>query len=181
MKNKILLSLSAGVALVAGANTISWTIDGISAPADVENAQWQYVFLTQSGSGLTDTATDREVESETDSSAIYAQGTWTDSTVNDPTTKYVVALWDGVTTTGNRYYTFMNGTEYLTVTPGDFTESDPTSGSTSTMSGSIANLLSAGSVTVDGKTYSLSTTAVPEPSTAALALAGLALLIRRRK
>ncbi len=178
MKN-LVLSLSVVCAISVCANVIPWSIDDLAAPdTKAASPTWQYVFLTGNGNPYVNAAGSNSsvndvFYSEVDGGTISAGGKWDDG-LTDASTKYVVALWDGVTP--NSYYVYKSGDTVLTVTAADM---NPAGGYAP--NNSIADGLAAGSVVKDGQTYLLSPAAVPEPATAALAFLGMTMLLRRRK
>lgn len=171
MKKNIAISLLSAVAVCASANSISWSLEDydVSSYTGSDNPQWQYVFLTGTPQQPAGTTTVDFYEQE--QNTVWSQGT-TDNL--DPTANYVLALWDG---SSSKYYGFQDGSgNFLTVTVADFDMPGGTTPAT------FADQVAAGTVSKNGVSYTLSSTAVvPEPGTATLALAGLALLIRRRK
>ena len=172
MKKNIAISLLSAVAVCASANSISWSLEELdvsSYATDSANPQWQYVFLT--GTPQQPAGNNAVDFYEQDGNTVSSQGT----TANlDSTANYVLALWDG---SSSKYYGFQDGSgNFLTVTVADFDMPGGTTPAT------FADQVAAGTVSKNGVSYTLSSTAVvPEPGTATLALAGLALLIRRRK
>lgn len=171
MKKNIAISLLSAVAVCASANSISWSLEDydVTGYTGSDTPQWQYVFLT--GTPQQPAGTTTVDFYEQDGTKVWASGT-TDNL--DPTASYVLALWDG---SSSKYYGFRDASgNFLTVTVADFDMPGGTTPST------FADQVATGTVSKGNATYTLSSTAVvPEPGTAALALAGLALLIRRRK
>jgi uncharacterized protein (TIGR03382 family) len=182
MKKILSLASVATLVLSAGANTIDWSFSDVTVPSTPENANWQYVFLTYGTASdpttweMAGSNTEYDSEKNGETGKVDAMGTWTDSATS--TQSYVIALWDGVTQSGNRFYAYQNSdNSYVTVTASDLMGTPGTSAGLPGTSGSVVEQIAAGTNGV----HLSSTPVVPEPGTAALALAGLALLIRRRK
>ena len=172
---KKFLAFSAAVAIVASlqANVIDWSLPNLT---DGSNNPVSYtlddiVFIptaapTTYNAGVVNGTPSSGSNTLIDSDDGYMAGTWTDN-LSDATTYYMAyAGADG------KYYAIDNGGAAYTVTV------DPTT----------ANPLVPGSgqgeaLLGDSGATSVSTVAaaVPEPTTAVLALAGVAMLIRRRK
>ena len=183
MKKILSLASVATLVLSAGANTIDWSFSEVEVPSTPENAQWQYVFLTYENANNPSTwemaGSNTDYDSEKNGTTVDAMGTWTDTAPS--TQSYVIALWDGVTQSGNRFYAYQNSDQsYVTVTAAQLMGTAGTSAGLPGTSGSVVEQIAAGTGSYSNVSLS-STPVVPEPGTAALALAGLALLIRRRK
>ncbi|MBR1835789.1 MAG: PEP-CTERM sorting domain-containing protein [Kiritimatiellae bacterium] len=168
------------LAASVGAMQIDWNIDDVDSvlttagiSSDGSSANWQYVFLTSDGNGkYSDNNGSNAYETGTEDGATWASGTWSDDLARGDTSTYVVALWDGSTVkNGNKVVSVLqnNGSDVTVTAPGTDPSLNP---------GSYAPAIDASSLAVSGPAKSVT---VPEPATAALALAGLALLIRRRK
>lgn len=175
MNFKLAVSILSVGAIGAFANTIDWTLDnsGLASVDPVkgnESKNWQYVFLTDQNGVLSDNGGSNTYVDTFDSTDGINEGRWEDSLTGS--TNYVVALWDGVQ--GSQYYAVKNGTSYVTVNSDAFSNGWSASGPIETGASQLETI----TANLASGTY---TAAVPEPATAALALVGVAMLIRRRK
>ncbi|MBR1608236.1 MAG: PEP-CTERM sorting domain-containing protein [Kiritimatiellae bacterium] len=170
-------ALAGLLAASAGAMQIDWNIDDVGSvlssagiTSSVSSPQWQYVFLTKDANDNYSDNNGSNIGYESDSDG--AGATWSDETSGTSAT-YVVALWDGVSTSGeNKVLSVLqnNGSDItVNVTAGTDPSLGPGSWTPSVDAETLPTVTGSKAVTV------------PEPATAALALAGLALLIRRRK
>ena len=163
---------------VAPAATLNWTLSNIKTPTDnsVAGAGYAaYLFITeQSGDFGAKTTTSTEIES-----LIKSKGDLTDYIAATKT-----ATTAGSVTGATGYYGNFGAGDSLTAFAVVFDSSNyadaknyiitPTQSASWTSSTGFKNL-------VFGSQKDATWTAVPEPSTAVLALAGLALLLKRRK
>lgn len=174
MNFKFALSILSAGAIGAFANTIPWSIDNVNIASQSPvsgnpDANWQYVFLTDDNGTLVNNGR-QDWTDEFDKSTGTNEGVWSDSSTS--AANYIVALWDG---SSSQFYAVKNGDNYVTVNSGDF-NGWSASGSDvgATTLETVTNNLASG-------TGPYSVVAVPEPATAALALVGVAMLVRRRK
>ena len=178
MNFKFALSVLSAGAIGAFANTIPWTIEN----ADIvnvdpvkgnETANWQYVFLTQ------DTHENNGSNADVygfDSKEGFNEGSWSDT--NNTAADYIVALWDGTSST---YYALKDGSgNYVTVNSAAF-DQGWNGGQGANPGASDAGAAAIETITANLASRTYTAAAVPEPATAALALVGVAMLVRRRK
>lgn len=172
MKKYLTFALSVCAATGLFANIINWELGNVTNDDGSSLTDYDIVFLTSpSVDGPTSDA-DGKIDMTTASSndgsntkinsneeAIW--GTWTDTVTTNPT-KYYVAVKSG-------------DTYYAVVDSGDKALTYTYQGSASPVAGGT---FESGSETTY---HTVGHVAVPEPATAVLALAGVAMLIRRRK
>lgn len=172
---KKFLALSAAVALVATlqANMIEWSLPALTDGSD------QAVSYTLDDIVFIPTATPTSYDDATGKISGTASGS---NTLIDSDDDYVAATWTDSVTTPTEYYMAYKGSDGVFYALNDGA-GDPvtitTTASDPLNPGSAAN----GSVFLADSSNTVKTVApaVPEPATAVLALAGIAMLIRRRK
>lgn len=188
MKTRLSFAISLASAAMLSASVIEWDLptleNGSNDSLDFGTDASNIVFLLQNNTSYdSDTGVYTVTGSQpTGSNSVidqddeYIAATWTDDNTSGGT--YVMAFYDGTT-----YYSIDNGSgSPITVTTSVNDNYDPlipgsTSGATATFdSTSLGDTAHTVSTTAKNPT-----TPVPEPATAALALAGVALLFRRRK
>ena len=183
MKKSLTFAVSLASAAMLSASVIDWELpnltDGKGNALSISDSD--IVFLLESSytydgaTGLFDVSSapsGNNVINDQDDE--YTAGTWTDSNTAGGT--YAMAFYDS---SSGKYYAISDGNSgYMTVSASaDNPNADPT----------IPNSSTSGSLSYDdfpvSATGTVSTVAqqVPEPATAALALAGVAMLIRRRR
>ena len=175
---KKFLAFSAAVAIVASleANTIDWSLPTLLESGNGDTVNWnidKIVFVP--------TASPTSYDST--SGVITGTPATGSSVAFDEDDDYIAATWtDNLTSPTTYYMAYQGGDGVL------YAIADPTLGTAYQVSTSAGDALIPGSTSgnallVNESVTSISTVAqaVPEPATAVLALAGIAMLIRRRK
>lgn len=174
MKKYLTFALSVCAATGLFANIINWELGNVTNDDGSSLTDYDIVFLTSpsvdgptsDADGKIDmtTASDNggsSSEIQSDGEAIW--GTWTDTVTTNPTQYYVAVK------SGDTYYAVVDSNDAaLTYTY------------TGNASPSMGGTFESGSETTY-KTAGHVAAAVPEPATVVMALAGVAMLIRRRK
>ena len=185
-KTFLALSLMVAAATIAHGAAIKWAIGGaIDANADIDTSVGSFVLAyigTTSGIGVDADTFNTGVGT---SYSVVDTGSWTDfySSRQGTYSKAKSTTVDDVANATYQIFYVNNGVYSLVNDPTQVTMAisiDPTTGgaSTSAYVNGVSNGSSAMYAT-GGSTTAIAS--VPEPSTAALALAGLALLLKRRK
>ena len=193
MKKILTALLAVGLISSASAITINWTVSGIAFGSGntlkSDNGLNAYLVYLGNGTGLASSYTESDL-TDLISGASSATGRSVSGTTNrglvqnsynstapDPTTLNgdVYTILMTYTSEGKTYYNLSSKTFTVDGVTSSISTLDPyqvaASDQTYTVKSEVASSVSAGG----------GWTAVPEPSTAALALAGLALLLKRRK
>jgi len=191
MKKTILaFALVVAAAATCHAASIKWAIGGaIDANANIDTSVGSFVLAyigTTSGVGVDAATFNTEMAKENSSYSIADTGTWTDF-YSAARGTYATAKSKSVSDVANATYQIFylnNGVYSLVNDPTISTIAisiDPTTGGASTAA--YINGTATGGTTAyaAGSSNRAAIASVPEPSTAALALAGLALLLKRRK
>ena len=174
---KKFLALSAAVAIVASlqANTIEWSLPALTDGTgnDIDYTVDDIVFISTASPTSYD-STSGKITGTTPSGS----NTMTDY---DDVDKYIAGVWDDSLTGGGTYYMAYKGAD------GTFYALSGDSGAVTVTAPASSDPLIPGSgsgkvfLADSGDTVRTVAPAVPEPATAVLALAGIAMLIRRRK
>ena len=167
MKKFLTFALSVCAATGLFANIINWELGNVTNDDNTTLSDYDIVFLTDAtqntdgtytvGSGAASYNNGSSSDIQTDGDAIW--GTWTDDVKTNPTNYYVAVK------SGDTYYAVADPNAVDGVLTYDYNGS------------ATPSTFDSGSDT----TYKTVGHVVPEPATAVLALAGVAMLIRRRK
>ena len=176
---KKFLALSAAVAIVASlqANTIEWSLPALTDGTGnaIDYTLDDIVFISTASPTSYD-STSGKITGTTPSGS----NTKIDGSEPGDTEKYLVGLWEDSLTGGGDYYMAYKGSD------GTFYALAGDSGAVTVTAPASSDPLiphsGSGKVFLDSSdTVKTVAPAVPEPATAVLALAGIAMLIRRRK
>ena len=177
---KKFLAFSAAVAIVASlqANTIEWSLPALTDGTgnDIAYTVDDIVFISTASPTSYDSTSGKITGTTPSGSNTYIDG----SDQGDPD-KYLVGFWEDSLTGGGDYYMAYKGSDgtfyALAGDSGAVTVTAPASGDPLVPGSESGHKLLADS----SDTVRTVAPTVPEPATAVLALAGIAMLIRRRK
>ena len=189
---KILLALSLMVAAatISHGAAIKWAIGGAIDPnANIDTSVGSFVLAyigTTSGVGVDAATFNTEIAKENSSYSIADTGAWSEFYRANRQTYSITKSTSVTDVAGATYQIFYlnNGVYSLVNDPTISTIAisiDPTTGGASTTAFINGTSTGASVAYAAGTTAGTAISSVPEPSTAALALAGLALLLKRRK